>query len=237
MTNNLLPDDPYDFIDWFVRRTADEAIRADRCFDDFRKRLAQAESILNTRTPNKSAEVDLDAGWINPHDRTQKQWLPWIGERVLFQTKSGDVFEGKHGGGSWVKLRGNQYIENSEVVAWAYPKHLATGKGGDDKPEPVYQAGKVRAKFVLQAFDETLDDMTVIKDSPSWRTIRKALVLLDQTEQQKTAEPGDAEKALDWLLVSLDMSHTEWCDTASWRDDFKEKVEIIRAHLESLRGK
>ena len=37
--------------------------------------------------------------------------------------------------------------------------------------------------------------------------------------------------ALDWLIVSLDMSHTEWCDKASWRDTFKENVETIRQSL------
>jgi len=85
-------------------------------------------------TKEKSITGGEVEGWVNPHDKTQKQWLPWIGERVIFQTKTGEVFEGKHGGGSWIKLRGNQYVENSEVVAWAYPKDLTADnakRGGD----------------------------------------------------------------------------------------------------------
>lgn len=51
-------------------------------------------------TKEKSITGGEVEGWVNPHDKTQKQWLPWIGERVIFQTKKGEVFEGKHGGGS-----------------------------------------------------------------------------------------------------------------------------------------
>lgn len=126
---NLLPDEIEVYHDKFGDLLA---------FKDFDLRVPGTRYVRAdlVSAPNKPAEVDLGAGWINPHDKTQKQWLPWIGERVLFQTKSGDVFEGKHGGGSWVKLRGNQYIENSEVVAWVYPKHLATGKGGGEPAAP-----------------------------------------------------------------------------------------------------
>lgn len=37
--------------------------------------------------------------------------------------------------------------------------------------------------------------------------------------------------ALDGLIISLNMSHKEWCDQEAWRDDFNEKIEIIRTAL------
>ncbi len=46
-----------------------------------------------------------------------------------------------------------------------------------------------------------------------------------------------ALNALDWLPICLDMSHEEWCDSASWRDDFEAKCETIRTALtERLRN-
>jgi len=43
----------------------------------------------------------------------------------------------------------------------------------------------------------------------------------------------DAVEALDWLSISLNMSHEEWCDSGSWQDDFNDKIETIRATLKS----
>jgi len=68
--------------------------------------------------------TDFD-GWIDPHDKDQKQWLPWIKERVFFRLNSGDLREGWHTGGSWkaYSLPGKSF-NNDEVVAWCYPRCL-----------------------------------------------------------------------------------------------------------------
>lgn len=52
------------------------------------------------------------------------------------------------------------------------------------------------------------------------------------TEQERQAALG----ALDWLIISLDMSHEAWCDSASWRDNFIEKCDVISAALQSPRA-
>jgi hypothetical protein len=74
-----------------------------------------------TTDPRREVE-----GWINPHDKTQKQWLPWIKERVFIRFKSGDVREGWHNGGSWrcYSIPVKQF-SNEDVEAWAYPRSLS----------------------------------------------------------------------------------------------------------------
>ena len=63
----------------------------------------------------------------------------------------------------------------------------------------VHHAGRVKAQFVIEAFDETEDDMTIIKNSPSWKTIRRALLLLDQAENGSAdlKTTGEDEKGVD----------------------------------------
>ena len=59
--------------------------------------------------------------WINPNDKTQKQFLPWIGERVLF-CHGGKVYLGKHTGGSFKS--GRWYFDTWQC-RWMYPPEAA----------------------------------------------------------------------------------------------------------------
>ena len=47
----------------------------------------------------------IPEGWINPNDKTQKKYLPWIGEECIF-THGGIVYYGSHNGGSFVHGKG-----------------------------------------------------------------------------------------------------------------------------------
>lgn len=44
-------------------------------------------------------------GWINPNDKTQRQYLPHIGQPVLF-CHGGTTYYGKHTGGSFTTGQG-----------------------------------------------------------------------------------------------------------------------------------
>ncbi len=46
----------------------------------------------------------------------------------------------------------------------------------------------------------------------------------------------DAGEALDWLLICLNMTHEQFCDQCSWKDDFNEKIETIRKALSAQAG-
>ena len=71
--------------------------------------------------------------WINPNDKTQQQYLPHIGEPVLFCHK-GTTYYGKHTGGIFVSGVGfAQKHFNTWHCHWMYPPaaHGITQKGGD----------------------------------------------------------------------------------------------------------
>lgn len=70
--------------------------------------------------------------WIDPNDKTQPQYLPHIGEPVLFCHK-GNTYYGKHTGGSFVSGVGfAQKHFNTWHCHWMYPPaaHGITQKGG-----------------------------------------------------------------------------------------------------------
>ena len=56
--------------------------------------------------------------WVDPNDKTQKQYLPHIGEPVLFCHK-GMTYMGKHTGGSFQSEVTNQYF-NTWECHWMY---------------------------------------------------------------------------------------------------------------------
>ena len=56
--------------------------------------------------------------WVDPNDKTQKQYLPHIGEPVLFCHK-GTTYMGKHTGGSFQVEVTNQYF-NTWECHWMY---------------------------------------------------------------------------------------------------------------------
>lgn len=70
------------------------------------------------------AELEKDAAryrWIDPNDRTQKQYLPWIGEAVLF-CHGGVTYYGQHTGGSFQTGRGVTARNfNTWECRWMYP--------------------------------------------------------------------------------------------------------------------
>ena len=66
------------------------------------------------------AEPQPDAdGWINPNDKTRKQYLPHIGERVLF-CHAGITYYGKHTGGSFQSFNPPRTFGTWDCL-WMYP--------------------------------------------------------------------------------------------------------------------
>ena len=66
------------------------------------------------------AEPRPDAdGWINPNDKTRKQYLPHIGERVLF-CHAGITYYGKHTGGSFQSFNPPRTFGTWDCL-WMYP--------------------------------------------------------------------------------------------------------------------
>lgn len=74
--------------------------------------LKQAQAALAAPQP------DAD-GWINPNDKTQKQYLPHIGEKVLF-CHAGVAYYGKHTGGSFQSFNPPRRFGTWDCL-WMYP--------------------------------------------------------------------------------------------------------------------
>ncbi len=70
------------------------------------------------------AELEQDAAryrWTDPNDKTQKQYLPWIGEAVLF-CHGGVTYYGQHTGGSFQTGHGVTARNfNTWECRWMYP--------------------------------------------------------------------------------------------------------------------
>jgi hypothetical protein len=67
--------------------------------------------------------------WVDPNDKTQEQYLPHIGEPVLF-CHEGKTYMGKHTGGSFQSEVTNQYF-NTWFCHWMY---LPAAHGIKEKP-------------------------------------------------------------------------------------------------------
>jgi len=63
--------------------------------------------------------VGADMKWIDPNDKTQKQYLPWVSERVLFSYK-GKVYLGKHTGGCFKAMTPPFYMFDTWECKWMY---------------------------------------------------------------------------------------------------------------------
>lgn len=74
--------------------------------------IARAEAALAAPQP------DAD-GWINPNDKTQKRYLPHIGEKVLF-CYDGVTYYGKHTGGSFQSFNPPRRLCTWGCL-WMYP--------------------------------------------------------------------------------------------------------------------
>lgn len=64
------------------------------------------------------AEQPAQLTWVDPNDKTQKQYLPHIGEPVLF-CHGVKTYTGKHTGGSFKSDVTNQYF-NTWECRWMY---------------------------------------------------------------------------------------------------------------------
>ena len=66
--------------------------------------------------------------WINPNDKTQKQYLPWIGEKVLF-CHGGKVYYGRHTGGSFQSFSPPRFFNTWECCWMPVPKAEGAAEG------------------------------------------------------------------------------------------------------------
>ena len=75
-------------------------------------------ALLDTAKWMAEPQPDAD-GWINPNDKTRKQYLPHIGERVLF-CHAGITYYGKHTGGSFQSFNPPRTFGTWDCL-WMYP--------------------------------------------------------------------------------------------------------------------
>lgn len=91
------------------------------CIENAKKAIAAAEEA-------QPAEPVV-SGWIDPNDKTQKQFLPHIGEPVLF-CHDGVTYYGIHTGGSFKTGQGvTARLFGTWDCQWMYPP-AAAQKGG-----------------------------------------------------------------------------------------------------------
>ena len=83
-----------------------------KAWEAARAAIARAEAALAEPRP----EAD---GWINPNDKTRKQYLPHIGEKVLF-CHAGVTYYGKHTGGAFQSFNPPRMFE-TWICLWMYP--------------------------------------------------------------------------------------------------------------------
>lgn len=70
--------------------------------------------------------------WIDPNDKTQEQFLPWIGEKVLF-CHGGVTNYGHHTGGSFVTGQGVcRKSFGTWDCLWMYPPASPNPKGVEE---------------------------------------------------------------------------------------------------------
>ena len=66
---------------------------------------------------------ELERTWIDPNDKAQKQYLPWIGEKVLF-CHAGITYYGRHTGGGFQSFNPPKQF-NTWSCRWMYPPKAA----------------------------------------------------------------------------------------------------------------
>lgn len=87
-----------------------------------RERIAHLVRPLAARLAGAPA-APVPQGWIDPNDKAQKQYLPHIGERVLFK-QDGRVYLGKHTGGSFKAEYPFGKTFGTWDCKWMYPSVL-----------------------------------------------------------------------------------------------------------------
>lgn len=74
--------------------------------------------LANVEPAHELPSSQAQRTWVDPNDKTQKQYLPHIGEPVLF-CNNGVTYMGKHTGGSFQSEVTNQYF-NTWECQWMY---------------------------------------------------------------------------------------------------------------------
>ena len=87
-------------------------------------RAGAAESPCQGHARQQEAdEASQDSPWIDPNDKTQKQFLPWVGEKVLF-CHAGMTYYGRHTGGGFQSFNPPKQF-NTWSCRWMYPPKAA----------------------------------------------------------------------------------------------------------------
>ena len=66
---------------------------------------------------------ELECTWIDPNDKAQKQYLPRVGEKVLF-CHAGITYYGRHTGGGFQSFNPPKQF-NTWACRWMYPPKAA----------------------------------------------------------------------------------------------------------------
>lgn len=86
--------------------------------------IAHAPSPCQGRARQQEAdEASQDSPWIDPNDKTQKQFLPWVGEKVFF-CHAGMTYYGWHTGGSFQSFNPPKRFDTWSC-RWMYPPKAA----------------------------------------------------------------------------------------------------------------
>ena len=91
---------------------------------------------LAPQPPAKAHVEQKQSGWINPNNKSQKQFLPHIGEAVLLK-HDGRVYTGKHTGGSFkADFPLGKHFDTWDCL-WMYPSVLDAQKSQAQAPKPL----------------------------------------------------------------------------------------------------
>lgn len=95
--------------------------------------MTEAGRAMAAAAPAAPADaVAKDAEWTNPNDKTQAQFLPHIGEQVLF-CHGGKVYLGKHTGGSFKAMTPPFAHFDTWGCLWMYPPKVAAISASKEK--------------------------------------------------------------------------------------------------------
>lgn len=103
----------------------------------------------------RAPAAPVPQGWIDPNDKAQKQYLPHIGERVLFK-HDGRVYLGKHTGGSFKAEYPFGKTFGTWDCMWMYPSALDAAAPHPPEAAPV-QLPEPQAEIEVRSMKTYLD--------------------------------------------------------------------------------
>ncbi|MDH0371782.1 hypothetical protein N7340_08355 [Comamonas aquatica] len=112
----------------------------------------------------RAPAAPVPQGWIDPNDKAQKQYLPHIGERVLFK-HDGRVYLGKHTGGSFKAEYPFGKTFGTWDCKWMYPSALDAAAPQPPEAAPVQLPEPVAKIF----FDRKGCE---VSELPAWENLR-----------------------------------------------------------------